>query len=421
MATDGKRKTIRLGKVNQKAAEAIKTKVEAIIAGDLARISLDDETAKWLREIPDQLAKKLAAVNLVPFRVKVNLSKAFLGCVLDDYLAFRSDVKPNTMRNFKACRDRLVEFFGKDRHLESIAPGDADAWVAWMIQKKYAKGTVGVSVKRAKQFFRAAMRRRLITESPFADVKAPSQVNKARQFFVSRDISTAVLEACPDTEWRLIFALARYGGLRVPSELLQLRWTEVDWERGRFLVHAPKTEHHEDGGERWVPLYPELRIIMEDAFDQAPEGSINVIHRHRGDNANLRTHLIRIIHKAGRKPWPRLFQNLRSSRETELALDFPIHAVCSWIGHSVNVAEKHYLQVTEDLYLRAAKSGALNSQNALQKPVQQSAACSGRLSQKGGESVVENELMREDAICCKSLQHNGLPPVGLEAIFPILD
>ena len=40
MANDGKRKTIRLGKVNQKAAEFIRTKVEAIVAADLAKTPL---------------------------------------------------------------------------------------------------------------------------------------------------------------------------------------------------------------------------------------------------------------------------------------------------------------------------------------------------------------------------------------------
>jgi hypothetical protein len=31
------------------------------------------------------------------------------------------------------------------------------------------------------------------------------------------------------------------------------------------------------------------------------------------------------------------------SRETELANEFPIHVVGEWIGHSVDVARKHYL------------------------------------------------------------------------------
>ena len=45
--------------------------------------------------------------------------------------------------------------------------------------------------------------------------------------------------------------------------------------------------------------------------------------RYRNDNTNLRTQLRRTIRKAGLKPWPKLFQNLRSTRGTELAESYP--------------------------------------------------------------------------------------------------
>ena len=37
----------------------------------------------------------------------------------------------------------------------------------------------------------------------------------------------AILEACPDQEWRTLFALVRYGGLRCPSEVLKLKWSDI--------------------------------------------------------------------------------------------------------------------------------------------------------------------------------------------------
>lgn len=52
-------------------------------------------------------------------------------------------------------------------------------------------------------------------------------------------------------------------------------------------------------------------------------------------------------HKRIARPWPKLFQNMRSSRETDLAAVFPIHVVCAWLGNSPAVARKHYLQVTD--------------------------------------------------------------------------
>jgi bacteriophage exclusion system BrxL-like protein len=74
-----------------------------------------------------------------------------------------------------------------------------------------------------------------------------------------------------------------------------------------------------------------------------------------------------IVTRAGLKLWDKPFQNLRASGETELAATFPIHTVCQWIGNSTLVAQKHYLQVTDDDVARAVESGAAK---ALQKPVQ---------------------------------------------------
>ena len=44
---------------------------------------------------------------------------------------------------------------------------------------------------------------------------------------------------------RVIFALARYGGLRIPSELYGLTWDDILWDKKRFIIHSPKTEHIE--------------------------------------------------------------------------------------------------------------------------------------------------------------------------------
>jgi integrase len=78
-----------------------------------------------------------------------------------------------------------------------------------------------------------------------------------------------VIDACPDTQWRLIIMLCRIGGLRYPSELLPLTWGDVDWENNRLTVHSPKTEHHAGGESRVIPIFPELLPHLEEACDPA--------------------------------------------------------------------------------------------------------------------------------------------------------
>ena len=60
----------------------------------------------------------------------------------------------------------------------------------------------------------------------------------------------------------------------------------------------------------------------------------------------------KIVKRAGLKPWPKLFHNLRASRETELAQVHPMHVVCDWIGNSPKVAAEHYLRTTEAVTLK---------------------------------------------------------------------
>jgi len=67
---------------------------------------------------------------------------------------------------------------------------------------------------------------------------------------------------------------------------------------------------------------------------------------------NLRTTFNKIVKRAGLKP----FQNLRSTRETELMEIYPAHVVVAWIGHSEKVARQHYLQTTDAHFEKAVQS-----------------------------------------------------------------
>ncbi len=208
----------------------------------------------------------------------------------------------------------------------------------------------------ARQIFRWAGRRGLAQTNPFAELKAGAQVNPARAVFVSRETIARVLDAAPDAEWRLLIALSRFGGLRVPSEALALRWSDVDWEHNRLTVRSPKTEHHEGKAERIIPLFPEIREPLLEVFEQSPVGGSDaVIGRYR-EGANLNPHFRRIIRRAGVPVWPRTWHNLRASRQTELAATFPLHTVCAWIGNTKAVAMGHYLQVTDADWARATAS-----------------------------------------------------------------
>jgi hypothetical protein len=91
---------------------------------------------------------------------------------------------------------------------------------------------------------------------------------------------------------------------------------------------------------------------MTAAADQSPAG--HLINRlNQFSDSNLRKQLAQTILSAGSAPWPKIFHNLRASRQTELEESFPRKTVCEWMGNSETVADQHYLQVLEEHYDRA--------------------------------------------------------------------
>jgi hypothetical protein len=141
---------------------------------------------------------------------------------------------------------------------------------------------------------------------------------------------------------------------------------------------------------------------------------------------------LRIIERAGLKPWPRLFHNMRASRQTELTARFPLHVVCEWIGNSAPIADKHYLQVTDSHYADAAaafttdqggaQSGALAAQNQAQQVragIRGESHASGEKVQKARENAAQ---MPVNAICSEPTPLGAfctlIPPTGVEPVLP---
>ncbi len=307
----------------------------------------------WANGTDGKLRENLTAWGLAdPKSAKLTTDAGrLLGAFLTAYIESRSDVKPNTITCYMQTKRLLIEFFGESHPLRSITLADADRWKRWMLAEKgLAIATVSKHGKKAKTMFLNAVRDRLLTGSPFAEMKGGSECNPERQFFITRDVAKKVSEACPDVDWRLIFALTRFAGLRCPSEVLGLRWVDVDWAASRLKIDAFKTEL------RFLPMFPEVRKALEESWQAAPEGAVYCVGRYRGGSANLRTQLMRILVSAGVAPWPKLFVNLRSSCRTELQEVFPDHVVNKWLGHSGKVAEKHYLQVTDEHWGKAIES-----------------------------------------------------------------
>ncbi len=298
----GTRRTIALGKLPLKQTSQIRTHVEALISVSISRSVLADETSRWVASLDDILRGKLAKAGLIADRQNETLA-GFTAA----FVSRRVEVKPNTLIRWRRAITNLTAFFGGSRSLRSLTRSGVRDFRQNLLGEGYAEATVRRECGVVRQFLNDALERGLVDSNVFKQKEIPVSVNsnQERVAYNTRETSEAVLGACPDAEWRLLFALSRFAGLRYPSEHLALRWSDVNWERSRITVRSPKTEHHRDGAQRIIPIFQELRPYLEEAFEQAQPGAEFVITRYRGQKADLRTQLMRILGKACVLPWPK--------------------------------------------------------------------------------------------------------------------
>lgn len=112
----------------------------------------------------------------------------------------------------------------------------------------------------------------------------------------------------------MVVALSRYAGLRTPSEVFGLRSAEVDLPGGRLVVRSPETERHAGGASRVVPIFPDLKPYLADAFDRAGVGGAGYV-------------VTGVVERGRADPWPKSLHNMRASLGTELMQRHPIHVV----------------------------------------------------------------------------------------------
>ncbi len=370
------RKSLYLGKIPKKQAETILSHVETIVTSQSAKVSPPIETSIWLGGVGGKLHAKLVKHGLAAERQVTAEHKDEdkrhddeLGQFLKDYIEKRTDVGVGTKKVYGHTQRNLTAYFGASRKLKSITSADADDFRLWLADNEHlAEATLRKRCSVARQFFRRAKKAKLIDENPFGEMKNISVGSspEERMYFLSAEDTEKVFAAIPSKQinLRTIFALTRWGGMRCPSEPAALKWGHVDWVKGRMTVLSPKT------GKRETPIFPELRPFLAAAFRHAESlglaraGDLVIT---RGDGAtNWRSGLEDAIRGAGMEPWPKLFQNLRSTRETELMKQFPIATACKWLGNSAKVALAHYNQVTDADFEAALGRPAKAQQNPQQ-------------------------------------------------------
>lgn len=116
-------------------------------------------------------------------------------------------------------------------------------------------------------------------------------------------------------------------------------------------------------------------------------------------------------------PWPKLFHNLRASRQTELEKRFPSHVVCRWLGNSESIAGKHYLQVLDEHFEEAVKEGAnlgALSRDSERNRERDEVTQNGTVCPKHEKTPAKAGVGRNGSKSADTVQKHIVPPRGVE-------
>jgi len=338
-----KQHCIHLGAVNKKAAELALSMIEQAESYNAMGAAYPVELSTWIAKIKDDLHGKLVSAGVLAER-----HRHTLGQFIETFTSSKK-WKTKTTEVFRKTAELITDFFGEDTQIERISANDAADFRGMLVKKGYAEASVAKHIGGAKAIFNDAVSRDLLTRSPFEKVHRGSQVNTERQHYITVVEYYTLRNSCKDARQRLILALWRFGGLRAESELLGLKWSDIEnWSisdipNRRFMVYSPKTEN-KGKNKRYIRMFPELERAFREYYDLLPEGCSDFVF------SNLKPYdrifISKVADKCGLGHIPKIPQNCRSSIGTQLLDEGWTPArVAKFLGNTVPVLLKHYYQM----------------------------------------------------------------------------
>ena len=355
---DGERVTIRLGtgqRRSEKAAKAIRDLIDC--RSD--NIEPSAETRAWLENNATKaIAEKLREYGLIdelPGRFGESQSPT-ISVIADEYIRTRgAGLQESTITIFRKARKNLIERFG-DIDAANITTADAREFWRWLLEAKgYSENTAKQRLRYARSFFEMAVDDDHIKKNPFRAKGLTVAQSAARKPYVEWEKINRIAEYCPTIEWRLLFVLARSVPMRIPSEIQELTWQDVDWENNQILIRSKKTIR-QGKPARIVPIFPAVEPILSQAFDKAAEGQKYVFPNLR-QQTNPGVVARKIALRAFVEPWANFFNAIRASAETDLMDQYGLRRACQWAGNSPETAMKNYALVRNTDYVDVGTMG----------------------------------------------------------------
>lgn len=176
--------------------------------------------------------------------------------LLTQYSKFKSTrVEPRTLQRYKVSVRQLLKFFGKDKDIASISLEDVENYQS---ERKAGPATINRDVTLLLAALKKATQRKWVSLDSIQDIV--QNIEKLREpeprdrVYSEEEIERLLMECSEQVRLGVIISLLT--GMRF-SEVIKLKWNDVDLERGRIKVRKTKT--HRD---RTIPIKGKLLMSI---------------------------------------------------------------------------------------------------------------------------------------------------------------
>jgi integrase len=219
--------------------------------------------------------------------------------------------RPNTRNAYRwELTNHLLPFFAGHR-LSQITIAEVDRYKAAKVREHVLSATsINKTITRLAQILEDAVEYELIGRNPAKGKRRRVKASKPAPVWLDRaEHIRALLDAAGEldrqargdrqhVQRRAMLATLVFAGLRI-SELLDLRWRDVDLTAGRITVRASKT----DAGVREVDMLPALRAALAAVPRRGPNQLVfpTTTEHHHGPSNIRRRVLAPAVNRANQR------------------------------------------------------------------------------------------------------------------------
>ena len=182
-------------------------------------------------------------------------SEMLLGDYVSDWIERQKTMlKPTTYDNYVSMLNRHIKpfFNNKKLKIKDIKPYHLQEYINAKLTE-VSPNTVCKQLAVIKTAMQDAVINDLIRSNPAYKVKSPKKRKAKHDFYTTSELET-LLTATKGTPLEVPIFLATLFGLR-QSEVIGLRWSDIDLENKTLTITGSVTRHCTDG--KWIDVYDE--------------------------------------------------------------------------------------------------------------------------------------------------------------------